>query len=172
MRTAYLGLYYPPAEALFHAMRVCRMTHYDAVAAADCGAYSAAISRMIFGKNCAKRRSILVETFDELGDAERYDYDMLLDDSFEPNPSGYGVDSLRAALHCLYTTDSFEEAIVKAVNLGGDADTIGAIAGGLAGAIYGFSDIPKRWISALDGAVRDELDALSAVAKRVRTHNA
>ena len=46
-------------------------------------------------------------------------------------------------------TSSFEDAVIYAVNLGGDADTIGAITGGLAGAIYGSKAIPLRWIDAL-----------------------
>ena len=46
-----------------------------------------------------------------------------------------------------------------AVNLGGDADTNGAITGGLAGAIYGFSAIPEDWVAALSRADRERLDA-------------
>ena len=50
--------------------------------------------------------------------------------------------------------------MVKAVNLGGDADTIGAITGGLAGALYGYDSIPERWKARLDSKVSSELDAL------------
>lgn len=53
--------------------------------------------------------------------------------------------SLEAALWSVYHADSFEEAVVKAVNLGGDADTVGSIAGQIAGSIYGMEAIPDRW---------------------------
>ena len=50
---------------------------------------------------------------------------------------------------CLGTTVSFEEAVLKAVNLGGDTDTIGAITGTLAGAYYQLAGIPEKWIQQL-----------------------
>ena len=52
-------------------------------------------------------------------------------------------------MYAIRDTSSFEDAVIYAVNLGGDADTIGAITGGLAGAIYGSKGIPLRWIDAL-----------------------
>ena len=63
--------------------------------------------------------------------------------------SGYVVDSLEASLWCLLTTSSFSESVLKAVNLGDDTDTIGAITGGLAGALYGYDNIPKKWLNDL-----------------------
>ena len=55
------------------------------------------------------------------------------------------VDSLEAALWCFATTDSFEDAILKAANLGDAADTTAAVCGQLAGAYYGHALIPHRW---------------------------
>jgi len=64
----------------------------------------------------------------------------------KPNkPTGEVKNTIEAAVHCFLTTDSFEESIVKAVNLGGDADTTGAVTGALAGAHYGEKSIPSRW---------------------------
>jgi len=63
--------------------------------------------------------------------------------------SGYVVRSLEAALWAFHTTDSFEEGCLRAVNLGDDADTTGAIYGQLAGAHYGFGAIPDAWRSRL-----------------------
>ncbi|MGH1372131.1 MAG: ADP-ribosylglycohydrolase family protein [Cellvibrionaceae bacterium] len=63
--------------------------------------------------------------------------------------TGYVVDSLEAALWSFYTTDSFESGLIRAVNLGGDSDTIGAIYGQLAGAYYGETEIPFAWIKDL-----------------------
>lgn len=59
--------------------------------------------------------------------------------------SGYVVDSLEAAIWCLITTDTMDACLLKVVNLGGDTDTIGAIAGGLAGLFYGYDSVPKEW---------------------------
>lgn len=63
--------------------------------------------------------------------------------------TGYVVDSLEAAIWCLLTTNSYAECVLKAVNLGGDTDTIAAIAGSLAGALYGLDAIPVNWIGKL-----------------------
>jgi len=56
--------------------------------------------------------------------------------------SGYVVKSLEAALWAFYTTASFKDAVLAAVNLGDDADTTGAICGQIAGAFYGLEGIP------------------------------
>lgn len=59
--------------------------------------------------------------------------------------SGYVVDSLETAVWSLITTDTLEECLLKAVNLGGDSDTIGAIAGGVAVLFYGYDSVPQEW---------------------------
>ncbi len=76
----------------------------------------------------------------------------------ECNNSGWCVSTLESALWALRSTSSFEDALVAAVNLGGDADSIGAVCGQLAGAKYGFSAIPERWLAAISR--RDKIDAL------------
>ena len=63
----------------------------------------------------------------------------------EISGSGYVVNTLEAALWCLLTTNSYKECVLKAVNLGEDTDTVAAIAGGLAGALYGYDAIPQEW---------------------------
>ena len=63
--------------------------------------------------------------------------------------SGYVVDTLEASIWCILNTTSYEEAVLKAINLGEDTDTIGAITGSLAGIIYGSERIPQRWTSKL-----------------------
>ena len=83
-------------------------------------------------------------------------YDRLKDlEAFKSLPAdkikstGYVVDALEAAVWSLITTDSFDQALLKAVNLGDDTDTVGAIAGGLAGLYYGYDSIPEDWLSAI-----------------------
>lgn len=61
--------------------------------------------------------------------------------------SGYVIDTLEASLWCLLNTSNYAEAVLKAVNLGGDTDTTAAVTGGLAGIYYGVENIPSEWIS-------------------------
>jgi ADP-ribosyl-[dinitrogen reductase] hydrolase len=63
--------------------------------------------------------------------------------------SGYVLHTLEASLWAFLTTENFKDAVLKAVNLGDDADTIGAITGGMAGLFYGFEQIPEGWINQL-----------------------
>ncbi|MCE9614873.1 MAG: ADP-ribosylglycohydrolase family protein [Lentisphaerae bacterium] len=63
--------------------------------------------------------------------------------------TGYVVDSLEAALWCFNQTDNYRDAILKAVNLGDDADTTAAVCGQIAGAFYGEDGIPSEWLAPL-----------------------
>lgn len=72
---------------------------------------------------------------------------------------GYVVSCLEAALWCFLHTDSFEEAVLRAANLGNDADTTAAVCGQIAGAYYGEKNIPKGWLKKL--AMRDTIGDLA-----------
>jgi ADP-ribosyl-[dinitrogen reductase] hydrolase len=63
--------------------------------------------------------------------------------------SGYVIESLESALWCFYYSDDFKDAVLKAVNIGNDADTTGAVCGQIAGAFYGINGIPAEWIEKL-----------------------
>jgi len=67
----------------------------------------------------------------------------------EIKSGGYVVESLEAALWSFLTTASFKDAVLTAVNLGWDTDTVGAITGSMAGVYYGFSNIPAHWLRKL-----------------------
>ncbi len=82
----------------------------------------------------------------------------------EIKSSGYVVDSLEAALWCLLTTNNFRDCALRAVNLGGDTDTVAAIAGGLAGALYGYSQIPVEWLSVIKR--RDYIEEMCITAAK------
>jgi ADP-ribosyl-[dinitrogen reductase] hydrolase len=73
--------------------------------------------------------------------------------------TGYVVESLEAALWCYLHTDTFESAILKAANLGDDADTTAAICGQVTGAFYSESGIPGKWLKKL--AMREEISTLA-----------
>ncbi|MFN6537104.1 MAG: ADP-ribosylglycohydrolase family protein [Nostoc sp. EkiNYC01] len=65
----------------------------------------------------------------------------------EINSGGYVIDTLESSLWCLLNSSSYSEAVLKAVNLGGDTDTTAAVTGGLAGIYYGVESIPRQWIN-------------------------
>ncbi|GFI22817.1 ADP-ribosyl-[dinitrogen reductase] glycohydrolase [Lachnospiraceae bacterium] len=67
----------------------------------------------------------------------------------EIKSSGYVIHTLESALWCLLKTHSYTECVFKAVNLGEDTDTVGAVAGGLAGIYYGLVEIPEDWLKVL-----------------------
>ncbi len=72
---------------------------------------------------------------------------------------GYVVSTIEASLWCLTNHNDFRSTVLAAVNLGDDADTTGAVTGGMAGLHYGFNAIPKEWISTL--ARHDDVMALA-----------
>ena len=59
-----------------------------------------------------------------------------------------------SAVWSVLTTDDYKSAVLRAVNLGSDTDTVGAVAGALAGALYGYDAIPEKWLSSLLGRDR------------------
>lgn len=69
----------------------------------------------------------------------------------EVKSTGFVLDTLGASLWCALHTDSFKDCVLAAVNLGGDSDTTGCVAGALAGTMYGYEAIPIEWINALRG---------------------
>ena len=63
--------------------------------------------------------------------------------------SGYVLHTLEASIWCLLNTDNYKDAVLKAVNIGSDTDTTGAVTGGLAGLLYGYESIPEHWLNQL-----------------------
>ena len=167
MRTAYVPCYYANEnEIVEKAIDISAMTHYSEEASEACTFYCRTISRMLNRKTHVARLDVF-----------RYEvrnsaYKIAFDAGFKPNPTGYVKDSLLASLWSIQQgtrlcTD-FRAAVEAAVNLGGDADTIGAITGGLAGALCGFNHIPKSWVEKLDRGLRKELDDLAYAAEAAR----
>ncbi|WP_264166769.1 ADP-ribosylglycohydrolase family protein [Burkholderia arboris] len=73
-----------------------------------------------------------------------------------PQGSGYVVDSFWSSIHCLLSTGSYEDCVKRAIALGNDTDTTAAIAGSLAGALYGEPALPDRRVATLRGKERVE----------------
>ncbi len=80
--------------------------------------------------------------------------------------SGHAPATLEAARWAVATTGSFRDAVLAAVNLGDDADTVGAVAGQIAGALYGVSGIPSGWMATL--AWREQIEELAGALWRLR----
>lgn len=149
MRCVYPGLWYPDSESAVHAARLqAHLTHSGPQSAAICAWYA----MIIWMYTCGAFEPLLSDC-PVAADPVSRDW----------SPSGYVVDTMRAVILAMQEP-TFEQTLVTAVNFGGDADTAGAIAGGLAGAKYGFKAIPKRWVAALDPALHAELDKLAKLA--------
>ncbi|MDF7776223.1 ADP-ribosylglycohydrolase family protein [Sphingomonas sp. AOB5] len=135
-----------------------RITHGAEECIAACTAYALLVRRAILGES----REAILEPHETTGSDK---IAAILNGSWrskargEIASSGYVVDSLEAALWCVGTTHSFEEAILLAANLADDADTVAAITGQLAGALYGASGIPEPWRQRLAWA--DEIETLA-----------
>lgn len=69
----------------------------------------------------------------------------------EIRSGGFVRDTLKAATWCFVNTNSYEDCVLAAVNLGDDTDTAAAVAGSLAGTAYGLKAIPQKWIDTLRG---------------------
>lgn len=83
------------------------------------------------------------------------------DRRFLEEPSGHVLNTYNNAEY-YYLHYNFKDGIIKAVNDGGDADTIAAIAGALLGSFYGFHEIPQKWVEVLDDEVKEVLDRFSS----------
>ena len=135
---------------------ISSMTHGHERAKIACGIYSFVIWELL---KKPEKESILIglnkarefySNYEELCHYNRlFDKTFIITKREDIKSSGYVVDTLEAALWCLLTTLSYKDCVLKAVNLGGDTDTVAAIAGGLAGALYGYEQIPKEWKNSL-----------------------
>lgn len=82
-------------------------------------------------------------------------------------PTGHVLNTLNNALYWSENTERFEDAIIGAVNDGGDADTIAAITGSFVGAKYGYEAIPKHWIEQLDKNIREKIDFYAKLFEKI-----
>lgn len=154
---------YSDRDAIESIHSVGSLTHAHIRSNIACGLYFFMVKRILLGDGSLQERMqeglsqgyAFYESY--LADKENlhyYDRLKALDD-FKSLPAdkikstGYVVDALEAAVWSLITTDSFDQTLLKAVNLGDDTDTVCAIAGGLAGLYYGYDSIPEEWLSAI-----------------------
>jgi len=171
------------SDAVLLSHNISRLTHAHPRSQMACAIYTAICHELIFrdkrSVNDAVQSAIgrIMDFYDQADDSlpwfdPEFEKEIKADaygrmrdvDKFAALPvseirsSGYVVDTLEAAIYCLLTTDSYKACTLKAVNLGSDTDTVGAVAGGLAGLAYGYGDIPKEWLEVI--ASRKWIDEL------------
>jgi ADP-ribosyl-[dinitrogen reductase] hydrolase len=152
------------------AHRASRLTHAHPRSRMACGLFVLLARRIVSGLDPipayreaarAGRRHYDVPPFrDELVHHARFlggELERLAEDEIASGV--YVVETLEAAVWCLLRARTFEEAVLRAVNLGGDTDTTGAVTGGLAGACFGARAIPRSWLARLAG--RDLIEDLT-----------
>lgn len=150
------------AEFVRAALEQARITHHHPLSDAAVLALGRMVHALLAGdgvKECRKLANALIESQPTF--------------KFSPYPgraSGYIVDTMQTVLHHFFTTDSFESCVVETVNRGEDADTTGAIAGMLAGALYGAEAIPKRWLEKLDASIKAEIKQQTQKLLKGSTH--
>lgn len=161
----------PVAERFALTKAVSGITHYHIRSVVGCF-YYLEFARLLLSSNDVRAiyqalQTTVPDALQSLGinPAEIAQYDRLLKDDLSRFPeseirsSGYVVHTLEASIWCLLTTTRYKDAVLKAVNLGEDTDTTGAVTGGLAGMLYGMQDIPESWCAQL--ARKADIDDLA-----------
>lgn len=169
MRIAPLAFYMfgiRSAEERFRIVReVSSITHAHEWSVAACYIYVEMLNKLRMGRKKKAAYTELREDFAHgvpfiskatLGKFVRIlENDISILPEEEIRSSGFVIDTLEAAFWCFMTTDNYEDAVLKAVNLGDDTDTTGAVTGALAGLAYGLDSIPQEWRNQL--AASDEV---------------
>jgi len=170
IRCAPVGLLYSGDAALRHEMshRESTLTHFDRLAGWSCAAFNDLVTAALNGELSAEVPAI-ARTFD---DEDKRVAAVLRDtpdaEAAEVVSSSFVLDTLQTALWTVLHAADFEHAVTMAVNMGNDATAAGAVTGALAGAVYGESGIPARWLEALSvrgevAAVADRLAGLAGI---------
>ncbi len=135
---------------------VSALTHAHERSLIACGIYDFIVRELINKPHKSSVKLALDKARNYYCDYEQFfHYNRIFEDNFanldigEIKSSGYVVDTLEAAIWCLLNTGNYKDCVLKAVNLGRDTDTVAAVAGGLAGILYGYDNIPTEWINAL-----------------------
>lgn len=173
MRLAPICIYYSDNldQAVQYSAMSSKTTHGSPIAIDACRYFAYIVVHLLNGEGkdmifSDKFISGLCRYFEE--EPLHRDLDSIINGDFmtkkeeEIRSSGYAVYCLEAALWSFYHTDTFEDAILKSVNLGDDADTVGAITGQLAGSFYGSDGIPDEWLTGLN-----RLDLIEAVVEGI-----
>lgn len=162
----------PEEEKLQAIYQISSLTHAHPRSQTACGIYSFVAEELLRAPNRSSIVSGLERASKFYREGEEYPhFSRLFSENFSSLPiqeiksGGYVADTLEAAVWCLFNSDTYKNCVLKAVNLGGDTDTIAAIAGGLAGILYGDTALPEAWTAQL--ADSGTIDALCRNAAEV-----
>ena len=136
--------------------KVSSLTHAHEISILGCFIYVNFVCHLLSGdENAVAYAKTQQEDYSMFSNSAREAYYRIISNNIatyhedEISSSGYVLSSLEASLWCLLNTNSYKEAVLKAVNLGSDTDTIGAITGSMAGICYGYKSLPCEWITKL-----------------------
>lgn len=160
MRIAPLIFYLKNKPLVFRTdtiIRVVTITHGHMISKLASIYYIELLIQLIENKNPKEAYKYMQENFPVTPVSNEYisEFKRLLNEDIENSleteikTSGYVIDTLEASIWCLLTTNNYKDAVLKAVNLGGDTDTTASVTGALAGLLYGFNNIPKEWVEKL-----------------------
>ena len=148
-------------DALQIVHKFSALTHAHEVSKMACGIYYLIAAQILDGQNLndaiftgLKKAQEFYTNQQEFLDAVEV-YSRMFKKNFAALPedaiksSGYVVATLEAVTWCLLNTNDYKTLVLNAVNLGGDTDTVGAIAGGIGGLYYGLQQIPNEWLNVL-----------------------
>jgi len=155
----------PPEDVVEWAFKASAITHSHPLALLSCGYYSLLIKAVMEGRDkrealetaskqlvsiIKSRHPNLIKHLEPGGELGRViTLEILNAEEGEVQSTGYVVHTLEASIWAFHRTNTFREALLLAVNLGDDADTVGAVCGGLAGTYYGIKAIPSEWVNSL-----------------------
>jgi ADP-ribosylglycohydrolase len=150
----------PDEEAYRIICEVSALTHAHARAVIGCYIYIRFMMSLMDGKDKYQAytdvRNFIPDFCRDNNHTNEYlSYSRILENNIADFPestirsSAYVLHTLEAAMYCVKRNDNFRDTVLQAVNLGEDTDTVAALAGGLAGMIYGREQIPEEWISVL-----------------------
>jgi ADP-ribosyl-[dinitrogen reductase] hydrolase len=161
IRCAPVGLFYCSDAPTRHevSQRESTLTHFDRLAGMSCAAFNDLLTAALFGDLRADLPAIARAFDDEDLRVAAVLRDTLDAEVEEVVSSSSVLDTLQTALWTVLHAADFEHAVTMAVNMGNDATAAGAVTGALAGAVFGESGIPPRWLDVL--AVRDEVAAVA-----------
>jgi ADP-ribosyl-[dinitrogen reductase] hydrolase len=151
MRSAPLALFLHrhPEYIAELSLVLSRITHAHPDCEWACVFQNVAISRLLHGEGKPQAIEDAYEACDGATPELKERIGLAMRVQNDTSPSGWVLDTLEVAVWCFLNTADFETAVVTAINRGDDSDTVGAVVGALAGARYGLSGIPERWLQPL-----------------------
>ena len=133
------------------------LTHRDPDAGVGCGIHSLMVCDAVLGRNPFDG---IDRSLDRLTGETRQRWLDLLSRDWQPDraehPNGTVWTCLAQAVWAVRGASSFREALIRAIDLGGDTDTVACVTGSIAGAIWGIQAIPSRWTTYLHGTVQTQ----------------